>query len=62
MTLAQQVQIIQLNIQLLDTYSKNLSRYCNMLLIIILIRKIDDVDIAKVICRVDEILGTPCVL
>ena len=60
MTLAQQVQVKQLNIQLLDTYSKNLSR--NMFLIIILIRKTDDVDIAKVICRVDEILGTPCVL
>ena len=33
-----------------------------MLLIITVIRKIDEVDIAKVICRFDEILGTPYVL
>ena len=63
MTLAQQVQITQLEIQILDTNNKNLLRvYRNMLLIITVIRKIDEVDIAKVICRFDEILGTPCVL
>ena len=43
---------------MLDTNSKNLLRV-NMLLIITAIRKIDEVDNAKVICRVDEILGTP---
>ena len=46
---------------MLDTNSKNLLRV-NMLLIITAIRKIDEVDNAKVICRFDEILGTPCVL
>ena len=61
MTLAQQALITQLKIQMLDTNSKNLLRV-NMLLIITVIRKIDEVDIAKVICRVDEILDTPCVL
>ena len=60
MTFAQQVQITQLKIQMLDTNNKNLLRvYRNMLLIITIIRKIDEVDIAKVICRYDEILGTP---
>ena len=60
MTLAQQVLITQLKIQMLDTNGKNLLRvYRNMLLIITVIRKMDDVDIAKIICRFDEILGTP---
>ena len=61
MTLAQKALITQLKIQMLDTNSKNLLRV-NMLLIITAIRKIDEVDNAKVICRFDEILGTPCVL
>ena len=60
MTLAQQVQITQLKIQMLDTNIKNLYRI--MVLIITVIREIDEVDITKVICRFDEILGTPCVL
>ena len=33
-----------------------------MVLIITVVREIDEVDITKVICRFDEILGTPCVL
>ena len=60
MALAQQVLITQLKIHIMDTTSKNLLRvYRNRLLIITVIRKIDEVDIAKVICRFDEILGTP---
>ena len=36
--------------------------YRNIVLIITVIREIDEVDITKVICRFDEILGTPYVL